>query len=134
MAHARDRTRDGTGAIFAVRNTPWHREGTVLESAPSLHEALRLGCLGFEVEVRPLFTRVEQSVAHFRFRGARLSIAPSTVPAHASSGAQDHGRVGPGGAPRGEVRGEQEQEEKGDRKRAEYRRLEGLDSVEESGE
>ena len=57
MAHALDRLSDGTGAIFSLRDTPWHREGTVLQEAPSLDEALRLGGLDFEVEVRPLYTR-----------------------------------------------------------------------------
>jgi phage/plasmid-like protein (TIGR03299 family) len=57
MAHELDRLSDGTSAVFSVRDTPWHREGTVLHDAPSLDEALRLGGLDFEVEVRPLFTR-----------------------------------------------------------------------------
>ncbi|MBW3631204.1 MAG: DUF932 domain-containing protein [Gemmatimonadetes bacterium] len=52
---------DGTGAVFSVRNTPWHREGTLLDAAPSLHDALRLGGLDFEVEVRPLFTRPQRN-------------------------------------------------------------------------
>ena len=60
MAHELDRRADGTGAMFSVRLTPWHREGTVLSNAPSLAEALRLGGLDFEVEARPLFTRVQQ--------------------------------------------------------------------------
>ncbi len=59
MPHELDRLADGTGAVFSVRDTPWHREGTVLTEAPSLEEALRLGGLGFEVEVRPLYTRVQ---------------------------------------------------------------------------
>ena len=33
------------------------REGTLLDAAPSLDVAPRLGGLDFEVEVRPLFTR-----------------------------------------------------------------------------
>jgi phage/plasmid-like protein (TIGR03299 family) len=56
MAHELDRLSDGTGAVFSVRDTPWHREGTLLDAAPSLEDALRLGGLDFEVEVRPLFT------------------------------------------------------------------------------
>ena len=57
MAHELDRLSDGTAAVFSVRDTPWHREGTVLHDAPSLEQALRLGGLDFEVEGRPLFTR-----------------------------------------------------------------------------
>jgi phage/plasmid-like protein (TIGR03299 family) len=60
MAHELDRTADGTGAMFSVRLTPWHREGVLLRDAPSLDEALKLGGLSFEVDVRPLFTRVQQ--------------------------------------------------------------------------
>lgn len=60
MAHELDRQADGTAAMFSVRKTPWHREGTLVAAAPSLDEALRVGGLDFEVEVRPLYTRVHQ--------------------------------------------------------------------------
>lgn len=60
MSHELDRRADGTAAMFSVRKTPWHREGTLLTDAPSLDEALRIGGLNFEVEVRPLYTRVRQ--------------------------------------------------------------------------
>lgn len=60
MAHEPDRRADGTAAMFSVRQTPWHQEGTLLTDAPSLEEALRVGGLDFEVEIRPLFTRVHQ--------------------------------------------------------------------------
>jgi hypothetical protein len=59
MAHALDRLSDGTGAMFSARDTSWHREGTLLERAPSLREALRRGGLDFVVEIRALFTRVQ---------------------------------------------------------------------------
>jgi hypothetical protein len=59
MPHELDHLADGTGAMFSVGATPWHREGTVLRDAPSLEEALRLGGLDFEVELRPLYTRVQ---------------------------------------------------------------------------
>jgi hypothetical protein len=45
MAHELDRLADGTGAMFSVRDTPWHREGTLLTEAPSLERALELGGL-----------------------------------------------------------------------------------------
>ena len=32
MAHAPDRLSDGTGAMFSLPDTPWHGEGTVLDS------------------------------------------------------------------------------------------------------
>ncbi|MEX2374810.1 MAG: DUF932 domain-containing protein [Dehalococcoidia bacterium] len=57
MPHELDRRADGTSAMFSVRDTPWHREGTILSDAPSLADALTLGGLDFEVDVRPLYTR-----------------------------------------------------------------------------
>lgn len=62
MPHELDRLGDGTGAIFSVRETPWHREGTVLTEAPSLQRALELGGLEFEVEVRPLYVPLPSPV------------------------------------------------------------------------
>ncbi len=59
MAHELDRLEDGTAAIFSVAKTPWHREGTVLTEAPSLEEALRIGGLDFEVDLRPIYTRTD---------------------------------------------------------------------------
>lgn len=70
MPHELDRLTDGTGAMFSVRDTPWHREGTVLTEAPTLEDALRLGGLGFEVEVRPLFTPLEQVPGIFTYKRA----------------------------------------------------------------
>ena len=43
--------------MFSVDATPWHREGTILREAPSLKEALELGGLDFNVDVRPLYLR-----------------------------------------------------------------------------
>lgn len=57
MPHELDRRADGSAAMFSVRNTPWHREGTLLNEAPSLADALTLGGLDFEVDVRPLYVR-----------------------------------------------------------------------------
>jgi phage/plasmid-like protein (TIGR03299 family) len=59
MAHQLDKRDDGTAAMFSVQDTPWHREGTLLTEAPTLERALELGGLGFPVEVRPLYTRVQ---------------------------------------------------------------------------
>ena len=59
MSHELDTRADGTGAVFSVRQTPWHREGTVLRDAPSFEEAIRVGGLDFEVDVRQLFVRSE---------------------------------------------------------------------------
>lgn len=60
MAHELDQRMDGRAAMFSVRLTPWHREGTLLTEAPSLDEALRAAGLDFEVEVRPLYAQVHQ--------------------------------------------------------------------------
>jgi phage/plasmid-like protein (TIGR03299 family) len=51
-------TRDANGVetkaadMFSVRETPWHREGVVLPSAPSLDEALKIANLDYTVEKR----------------------------------------------------------------------------------
>ena len=57
MPHELDRRVDGSAAMFSVCTTPWHREGTLLNEAPSLTDALTLGGLDFEVDVRPLYVR-----------------------------------------------------------------------------
>lgn len=54
MAHELD-TYQGRGAMFSVRQTPWHREGVVIETAPALDEALAIAGLDWEVEKRPAF-------------------------------------------------------------------------------
>ena len=56
MGHELTFNGEGTAEMFSVRETPWHREGTILREAPSLAEALELGGLDFTVEKRP--TRV----------------------------------------------------------------------------
>lgn len=58
MAHDLDRRLDGTAAMFSVDATPWHREGAILHKAPSLKEALEVGGLDFDVDVRPLYLRM----------------------------------------------------------------------------
>lgn len=56
MAHELDRnTRTGRLAMFSVRETPWHREGVVLNEAPSMAEAMRLAGCDFDVETRPIY-------------------------------------------------------------------------------
>ena len=43
-------------AMFSVGETPWHREGVVLETPPaSISEALELAGLDFDVELTPLY-------------------------------------------------------------------------------
>lgn len=55
MAHELAARADGTAAMFSVGQTPWHRLGTVLNTAPSIAEALELSGAGFHVERRRLF-------------------------------------------------------------------------------
>lgn len=61
MAHELDRKADGTGAMFSVRATPWHEEGTVLADAPTLADALTLGGLDFEVDLRRVYMNVNET-------------------------------------------------------------------------
>ena len=79
MPHELDRLDDGTSAMFSVRETPWHREGTILAEAPSLTRALELGGLEFEVEVRPLYTRSQPDPDLPTYTYARAGRACATV-------------------------------------------------------
>jgi len=66
MAHELDRQADGTGTMFSVRETPWHREGVLLAGAPSLDEALRLAAKGHEPAglcSQPTLSRVDATLA-----------------------------------------------------------------------
>ena len=49
--------RNGVAEMFSVRETPWHREGHLLEEAPTYDEALQLAGLDFEVVKAPTFTK-----------------------------------------------------------------------------
>src|SRR5690606_18408807 len=47
---------DGTGAIFSVGATPWHREGLFLTKPPqSIEDALTAAGLDFKVALRSVF-------------------------------------------------------------------------------
>lgn len=54
--HELDRnTTTGKAAMFSVKESPWHKEGQVLTSAPSFDEAMILAGVDFQVEKRPIF-------------------------------------------------------------------------------
>lgn len=59
MAHELDTKENGVAAMFSVIETPWHTLGTILGKAPSLKEAMKVGGLDFDVELRPLTTSFE---------------------------------------------------------------------------
>ena len=49
MAHELDRnTITGKRAMFSVRETPWHREGVILNEAPNMDEAMLLAGCNFD--------------------------------------------------------------------------------------
>lgn len=48
MAHELE-FQNGTASMFSVRETPWHKEGTLLLDAPTYEEALAIGRLDYEV-------------------------------------------------------------------------------------
>jgi phage/plasmid-like protein (TIGR03299 family) len=52
MAHELE-FRDGKASFFTVRQSAWHGEGTVLDEAPSLDEALAITGAAYTVEKRP---------------------------------------------------------------------------------
>jgi phage/plasmid-like protein (TIGR03299 family) len=56
MGHELDRNdANGKAAMFSVRETPWHREGVVLNEAPSFDEGLKLAGCDYEVATRPVY-------------------------------------------------------------------------------
>lgn len=56
MAHELDRNEaTGKRAMFSVIETPWHKEGVVLNAAPTFVDALKLAGCDYEVATRPVF-------------------------------------------------------------------------------
>lgn len=56
MAHELDRNEaTGKAAMFSVKLTPWHEEGTILTGAPTFEEAMALAGCDYEVGTRPVF-------------------------------------------------------------------------------
>lgn len=49
--------------MFSVKERPWHGLGTVVENAPSIKEAIKLAGLDWNVELRPLCTNENESIA-----------------------------------------------------------------------
>lgn len=56
---------DGRASMFSVRESPWHREGVLLEHAPGFEEALELARLDYEVAKASVYWRCDS-------RGGRL--------------------------------------------------------------
>lgn len=52
MAHELE-FKDGKASFFSVAETAWHKEGMVLDKAPSFAEAIELANLNYDVEKRP---------------------------------------------------------------------------------
>jgi len=50
--------------MFSVRETPWHKLGTVLENPPTIEEAIELSGLNWPVELKPLFLGDGTLVTH----------------------------------------------------------------------
>lgn len=57
MAHELSFT-NGVADFFAVRQSAWHREGTLLDEAPSFDQALEIAKLDYEVTKLPTFRQV----------------------------------------------------------------------------
>ena len=57
-------------SMFSVRETPWHGQGLVIESAPTSEDAIRLAGLDWRVESKEIFladgTRVPDAYANVR--------------------------------------------------------------------
>ncbi len=49
--------------MFSVKEKPWHKLGTVVETAPTVREAIKLAGLDWKVELRPLCTNENEPIA-----------------------------------------------------------------------
>lgn len=49
---------DGRASMLSVRESPWHREGMLLEDTPGFEEALELARLDYEVVKVPTYWRL----------------------------------------------------------------------------
>lgn len=52
--------------MFAVREKPWHRLGTIVMEAPASAEALRLAGLDWTVEQEPVYTEHNEMVKGYK--------------------------------------------------------------------
>ena len=62
MAHQLDFKADVTAAMFSVRETPWHKLGTILQNSPSIEEALEQAGANFEVGLEPVYQQVSDGI------------------------------------------------------------------------
>lgn len=53
---------ESTDSMFSFRKTPWHGLGTIVEDAPDSGDALKIACLDWTIEQRPLFTQSKVDV------------------------------------------------------------------------
>jgi phage/plasmid-like protein (TIGR03299 family) len=51
--------RDGQASMFYTGETPWHGLGTALPEAPTVEEAIKLAGLDWEVQLHPLYMKME---------------------------------------------------------------------------
>lgn len=73
MAHELDvNAATGRKAIFSVGQTPWHREGVILNDAPTFEDAMVLAGCNYEVVLRDLFT--EQDTGIFQPTGVGKAV------------------------------------------------------------
>ena len=49
--------------MFSVKEKPWHKLGTVVETAPTVREAIKLAGLDWKVELRPICTNDSDNFA-----------------------------------------------------------------------
>ncbi|HEY7235477.1 MAG TPA: DUF932 domain-containing protein [Gemmatimonadaceae bacterium] len=54
MAAELDYKANGVAAVLSVKQDMWHREGTVLENAPTRPDAMEIAGLNYEVDLRPM--------------------------------------------------------------------------------
>lgn len=87
---------DGQAKMLSVRETPWHRLGTVLEYAPSYEEAIHLVGLDYEVEKAPTYRfNIREEYNGAGFIPTHLLNSTAFVTVRKDTG-KELGSVGPG--------------------------------------
>lgn len=59
MAHLLDTRENGEHSFVSLRQTAWHKIGTVMQDEMTVDEAMHLAGHNYKVELRPLFTSLE---------------------------------------------------------------------------
>lgn len=78
MSHELEILADGSAAMFSHRILPWHRLGTVVDTAPTSAEALKLAHLDWDVTTEPVYVMTADGFVPIDSRRATVRPNPDT--------------------------------------------------------